>query len=183
MSASDYYVLAKKNPELHGKLSTIFRHAGVDLPAEVDESAVQRTALEMLDALYSTDLTKFLPIEQLDAAEFSAREEASKEIEGFFQRFPGPVLKILESNELSVEARYRLKKIVDRKEATPGDRVAEYFVKANRLLEATGYLIDLLENADEESRSLLVRHLTQQTNQNFGDDFQKWKQWWREKSD
>ena len=92
-------------------------------------------------------------------------------------------MKILESNELSVEARYRLKKIVDRKEATPGDRVAEYFVKANRLLEATGYLIDLLENADEESRSLLVRHLTQQTNQNFGDDFQKWKQWWREKSD
>ena len=76
-SASDYYVLSKKNPELHDKLSAIFRHAGVDLPLGVDEPAVKRVALRMLGSLYSTDLTKLsVLIEQLDAAEFSTREEA-----------------------------------------------------------------------------------------------------------
>ena len=184
-SASDYYVLSKTNPELHEKLSAIFRHAGVDLPLGVEEPAVKRVALRMLGSLYSTDLTKLsVLIEQLDAAEFSAREEASKEIEALFPKFEGAVLKMLESNELSIEARNRLKIIVERtEEAQAGDRRAEDCVKANRLLESTGYLIDLFEIADEQSRPLLVRHLTQTTNQNFGDDFQKWKQWWREKGD
>lgn len=184
-SASDYYVLSKTNPELHEKLSAIFRHAGVDLPLGVDEPAVKRVALRMLGSLYSTDLTKLsVLVEQLDAAEFSAREEASKEIEALFPKFEGAVLKMLESNELSIEARNRLKIIVERtEEAQAGDRRAEDCVKANRLLESTGYLIDLFESADEQSRPLLVRHLTQTTNQNFGDDFQKWKQWWREKGD
>lgn len=184
-SASDYYVLSKTNPELHEKLSAIFRHAGVDLPLGVDEPAVKRVALRMLGSLYSTDLTKLsVLIEQLDAAEFSVREEASKEIEALFPKFEGAVLKMLESNELSIEARNRLKIIVERtEEAQAGDRRAEDCVKANRLLESTGYLIDLFESADEQSRPLLVRHLTQTTNQNFGDDFEKWKQWWREKGD
>ncbi|MGB1931197.1 MAG: hypothetical protein ACPHO8_17965, partial [Mariniblastus sp.] len=101
-SASDYYVLSKTNPELHEKLSAIFRHAGVDLPLGVEEPAVKRVALRMLGSLYSTDLTKLsVLIEQLDAAEFSAREEASKEIEALFPKFEGAVLKMLESNELS----------------------------------------------------------------------------------
>lgn len=184
-SASDYYVLSKKNPELHDKLSAMFRHAGVDLPLGADESAVKRVALRMLGALYSTDLTKLsVLIEQLDAAEFSVREEASKEIEALFPSFEGAILKMLESDELSIEARNRLKIIVKRtEEAQAGDRRAEDCVKANKLLASTGYLIDLFEIADEQSRPLLVRHLTQTTNQNFGDDFQKWKQWWREKSD
>jgi hypothetical protein len=139
----------------------------------------------MLGALYSTDLTKLsVLIEQLDAAEFSVREEASKEIEALFPSFEGAILKMLESDELSIEARNRLKIIVKRtEEAQAGDRRAEDCVKANKLLASTGYLIDLFEIADEQSRPLLVRHLTQTTNQNFGDDFQKWKQWWREKSD
>ena len=184
-SASDYYVLSKKNPELHDKLSAMFRHAGVDLPLGADEPAVKRVALRMLGALYSTDLTKLsVLIEQLDAAEFSAREEASKEIEALFPSFEGAILKMLESDELSIEARNRLKIIVKRtEEAQAGDRRAEDCVKANKLLESTGYLIDLFQIADEQSRPMLVRHLTQTTNQNFGDDFQKWEQWWREKSD
>ncbi len=184
-SASDYYVLSKKNPELHDKLSSIFRHAGVDLPLGVDEPEVKRVALRMLGSLYSTDLAKLaVLVEQLDAPEFSIREEASKEIEALFPNFEGAVLKMLESNELSIEARNRLKVIVERtEEAQAGDRRAEDCVKANRLLASTGYLIDLFEIADEQSRPLLVRHLTQTTNQNFGDDFQKWKQWWREKGD
>ena len=184
-SASDYYVLSKKNPELHDKLSAMFRHAGVDLPLGVDEPAVKRVALRMLGSLYSTDLTKLsVLIEQLDAAEFSAREEASKEIEALFPSFEGAILKMLESDELSIEARNRLKIIVKRtEEAQAGDRRAEDCVKANKLLESTGYLIDLFQIADEQSRPMLVRHLTQTTNQNFGDDFQKWEQWWREKSD
>ena len=184
-SASDYYVLSKKNPELHDKLSAMFRHAGVDLPLGADEPAVKRVALRMLGSLYSTDLTKLsVLIEQLDAAEFSAREEASKEIEALFPSFEGAILKMLESDELSIEARNRLKIIVKRtEEAQAGDRRAEDCVKANKLLESTGYLIDLFQIADEQSRPMLVRHLTQTTNQNFGDDFQKWEQWWREKSD
>ena len=184
-SASDYYVLSKKNPELHDKLSAMFRHAGVDLPLGADEPAVKRVALRMLGSLYSTDLTKLsVLIEQLDAAEFSAREEASKEIEALFPSFEGAILKMLESDELSIEARNRLKIIVKRtEEAQAGDRRAEDCVKANKLLESTGYLIDLFQIADEQSRPMLVRHLTQTTNQNFGDDFQKWEQWWREKGD
>ena len=184
-SASDYYVLSKKNPELHDKLSAIFRHAGVDLPLGVDEPAVKRVALRMLGSLYSTDLTKLsVLIEKLDAAEFSTREEASKEIESLFPSFEGAILKMLKSDELSIEARNRLKIIVKRtEEAQAGDRRAVDCVKANGLLTSTGYLIDLFEIAEEQSRPLLVRHLTQTTNQNFGDDFQKWKQWWREKGD
>lgn len=184
-SASDYYVLSKKNPELHDKLSAIFRHAGVDLPLGVDEPAVKRVALRMLGSLYSTDLTKLsVLIEQLDAAEFSAREEASKEIEALFPSFEGAILKMLESDELSIEARNRLKIIVKRREeAQAGDRRAVDCVKANRLLDRTGYLIDLFEIASEQSRPTLVRHLTKTTNQDFGDDSQKWQQWWREKGD
>ncbi len=181
-SASDYYVLSQKNPELHDKLSAIFRHAGVDLPLGVDEPAVKRVALRMLGSLYSTDLTKLsVLIEQLDAAEFSAREEASKEIEALFPSFEGAILKMLESDELSIEARNRLKIIVKRtEEAQAGDRRAVDCVKANRLLDRTGYLIDLFEIANEQSRPTLVRHLTKTTNQDFGDDSQKWQQWWRE---
>ncbi|MCP4479523.1 MAG: hypothetical protein GY818_15675 [Planctomycetaceae bacterium] len=181
-SASDYYVLSQKNPELHDKLSAIFRHAGVDLPLGVDEPAVKRVALRMLGSLYSTDLAKLsVLIEQLDAAEFSAREEASKEIEALFPSFEGAILKMLESDELSIEARNRLKIIVKRtEEAQAGDRRAVDCVKANRLLDRTGYLIDLFEIANEQSRPTLVRHLTKTTNQDFGDDSQKWQQWWRE---
>ena len=181
-SASDYYVLSKKNPELHDKLSALFRHAGVDLPLAVSEPAVKRVALRMLGSLYSTDVTGLSKlIEQLDAAEFSTREEASKEIEALFPNFEGAILKKLESDELSIEARNRLKIIVKRTEdAQAGDRRAEDCVKANKLLDSTGYLIGLFEIADEQSRLILIRHLTKTTNQNFGDDSQKWQQWWRE---
>ena len=52
--ASDYYALSKQNSELHGKLSAIFRHAGVDLPLGVNEPEVKRVALRMLGSMYSS---------------------------------------------------------------------------------------------------------------------------------
>ena len=120
-------------------------------------------------------------IEQLNASEFSAREEASKEIEELFPAFEGAILKELDSDELSIEARNRLKIIVKRKEeAQAGDRRAEDCVKANKLLGSIDYIISLFEIADEQSRQLLVRHLTKTTQQDFGMDVEKWKQWSRD---
>jgi hypothetical protein len=183
--ASDYYALSKQNSELHGKLSAIFRHAGVDLPLGVNEPEVKRVALRMLGSMYSSDLTGLSQlIEQLNASEFSAREEASKEIEELFPAFEGGILKELDSDELSIEARNRLKIIVKRKEeAQAGDRRAEDCVKANKLLGSIDYIISLFEIADEQSRQLLVRHLTKTTQQNFGMDVEKWKQWSRDNAE
>jgi hypothetical protein len=180
--ASDYYALSKENPELHGKLSAIFRHAGVDLPLGVNEPEVKRVALRMLGSMYSSDLTGLSQfIEQLNASEFSVREEASKEIEELFPAFEGAILKELDSDELSIEARNRLEIIVKRKEeAQAGDRRAEDCVKANKLLGSIDYIISLFEIADEQSRQLLVRHLTKTTQQDFGMDVEKWKQWSRD---
>ncbi|MDE0936965.1 MAG: hypothetical protein OSA89_13690 [Mariniblastus sp.] len=183
--ASDYYALSKQNPKLHGKLSAIFRHAGVDLPLGVNEPEVKRVALRMLGSMYSSDLTGLSQlIEQLNASEFSAREEASKEIEELFPAFEGAILKELDSDELSIEARNRLKIIVKRKEeAQAGDRRAEDCVKANKLLGSIDYIISLFEIADEQSRQLLVRHLTKTTQQDFGMDVEKWKQWSRDNAE
>tara|TARA_B110000495_G_C23040942_1_gene624369 strand:- start:163 stop:1479 length:1317 start_codon:yes stop_codon:yes gene_type:complete len=183
--ASDYYALSKQNSELHGKLSAIFRHAGVDLPLGVNEPEVKRVALRMLGSMYSSDLTGLSQlIEQLNASEFSAREEASKEIEELFPAFEGAILKELDSDELSIEARNRLKIIVKRKEeAQAGDRRAEDCVKANKLLGSIDYIISLFEIADEQSRQLLVRHLTKTTQQDFGMDVEKWKQWSRDNAE
>ena len=183
--AADFYAFSRKHPELHTKLAEIFRHAGVDLPLGINEPSVKAVAIRMLGSMYFGDRGTLLKlIEQLNASEFSAREEASKEIEKSFSTFEGAILKELESDELSVEARKRLDVIVKRQEeAKAGDRRAEDCVMANKLLDSTDYIISLFDIADDQSRRLITHHLAKTTGQDFGMDVEKWKQWWSEKAD
>ena len=175
--AKDYYDLGIKHPKLQSKLAAKFRHAGVNLPLGINEPEVQEVAFRMLKTLNSSstsDLAKLM--EGLDAPEFEKRETATKAIALVFDQYEGPILKQLEGDELSIESRRRLEKIVKDKNSKQKDSRAQDCVTANKLLSSPKYLVGLMENADPSQLDLLKTQLQKLTGKKFK-DVKAWQKW------
>ncbi len=180
--ARDYYTFSKQNPELLTKIRALGRHAGVDFPPGINETVVKLAAIRMLVSRHDKDREALNGlIEQMNAPEFSVREQASGAVEKSFPLLESSIDRALKEDDLSAEARKRLEKIVRRQAtAIPVDRRAEDCVKANRLLDSTGYILGLLEIAKANDRRWVTHHLAETTGLDFGPDVEKWKRWWGE---
>lgn len=177
--SADYYEFCREHPELQAELAAEFRHAGVDLPLGIKEPEVKVVALRMLRSLYSGKAeTLDELLKGLDADEFEKREAASRAIAAVYEQFESAIAVKLQGDDLSIEARKRLDKVVnENKDKRKKDTRAEDCVQANQLLSSPDYLIGMLPEADEATKELLSMHLEKITEQKLGSDVEAWKKW------
>ena len=159
-----------------GRLFPLLKHMGLGLPMTPYSAAVKVGVLDLLrrpiteaDAIKAKSLIK-----DLDDKSSAKREEATKALTGDILRYQKAVSEASKDENGSLEAKERLRKIVE--DSVQTRRVGD-MISALGLTEDVMYLSDLLAEAKDADREIIVSALKRLTKQDFGTDPAAWRKW------
>ena len=165
----------KRNSQVAEELLfPLFNRVGIITPLNRTDPRVFAASIKRLKRAEQPNEQKLDQlIKDLDANSYQVREAASKSLTDGFEEWSTEIKKFSKDSKLSLEAKVRLKKIIDQRGE---DEVAE-LIKNFNLLESPEFLVGALEFANDKQKAIVVKQLKEVTKQSFGTDLQAWKNW------
>jgi hypothetical protein len=147
---------------------------GIDPILSPKEAKVKGAVLsQMLRSPETVEAGRKL-IAQLDADQFTAREQATKTLDARYSLYEDLIREKLKEKTIPLEVKTRLEKIANA-HADQG-RVSQT-IELLDLTKDAGYVVDLLEGASSEEKPKVIAHLEKITGQKLGDDAKAWREW------
>jgi len=151
------------------------RQAGLQLPLSPDQPEVKKAVLLRLHPLSGEESQEAVQLlKQLDDDDFHKRESASKILSEKAVRYWSMIVKEAGRSDISAEVQTRINAILKQYAA---EKNMEQFIADLKLLKDPGYLIGLLNDAEESEYVLSALKVL--TGHSLGNDVQVWQSWWQ----
>lgn len=165
----------KRNPQVAEELLfPLLDRFGIKKPIRATDPDVLSNAIARLQNLAganSEELERLL--EELGSKNYQTRIEASEALSEGYDQWSARIKEYSTNPELSVEARFRLKEIID----SQVESEASAMITNERLLESPEFLVTALEFADAQQKTLVVKQLEKVTGESHGTNVEAWKDW------
>ena len=173
-----FFEFMKLNPRVSEELLfPLLKRLGVKTPLGRKDPRILAAAiirLERMNAPNNKNVAEL--IKDLDSDSYQVRQAASKDLNKGYEQWSVTIKKHAEDTKLSLEARVRLKEIVDEK----GENEIANLINGMRLLDSPDFLVSVLESANDTQKASVVKQLEKVTDQTHGTDLQAWKKWLQE---